>query len=141
VRLTIHHGRYLKWLFPTARFVFVYRDLYRCYLSAKRGGWYSVWPSYKVRPPAAFAHHWRWLLEGFLEGHKELDGLLIKYEDLVAGKISLESIARHVRVRRIDENVMKMKIGARGAELELSRSERAVLASVGGPLRIRLGYD
>jgi hypothetical protein len=140
VRLTIHHARYLKWLFPTARFVFIYRDLYRCYLSAKRGGWYSVWPSHKVKPPAAFAHHWRWLLEGFLDGYKELDGLLIKYEDVVSGQVSLDDLARHVRVQRIDPEVLQMKIGSRSAGRELSRSERSVLASIGGPLRARLGY-
>lgn len=140
VRLTIHHARYLKWLFPSARFLFIYRDLFPCYLSAKRGGWYSVWPYHKVKPPAAFAHHWRWLLEGFIEGYRELDGLLIKYEDLVSGQVPLDDIARHARVRRIDAEVMKMKIGSRGAGRELSRSERSVLASIGGPLRARLGY-
>ncbi|MBX2847128.1 MAG: sulfotransferase, partial [Acidiferrobacterales bacterium] len=36
VRLTIDHARYLKWLYPNARFLFVYRDLLPGYLGCRR---------------------------------------------------------------------------------------------------------
>lgn len=137
VRLTIEHARYLKWLFPNARFVFIYRDLVDAYRSWRGNGWASVWPGYFSWSPIAYARHWKLLLSGYLDGWQELGGFLIRYEDLVAGKIDLEALAAHVGIRRIDPNVLEKKIASPELGRKRSRKwvtpvERALLNLVAG---------
>jgi hypothetical protein len=111
VRLCIDHARYLKWLFPESRFLFVYRDLESCYRSWKGNLWYSAWPDYFSYSPLAFSNHWKLLVKGFIEGYRDVDGMLIRFEDLVAGRISLDKLASHIQVTNIDEDVLKKRVG------------------------------
>ncbi len=53
VLLTIEHARYLKWLFLNAKFLFLYRDVYKGYLGLRRRPWVNVWPDYTVRAAPA----------------------------------------------------------------------------------------
>ncbi len=140
VRLTIDHARYLKWLFPEAKFLFLYRDVYKGYLGLRRRDWVNVWPDYKVRPAVRFAHHWKHLINGFIEGHQEVGGLLIRFEDLVAGKICLKQLADYLEVEQIDSSLMEHKVGARGSRVPLLLPERLLLDGVAGDLREKLGY-
>jgi hypothetical protein len=141
VRLTIHHAEFLKWLFPNARFLFTYRDVLNSYRSVKGVKWFSVWPRYRVGKASYFAHHWRLLLEGFLDGYQRLGGILIPYEDLVAGDVDVDSISSYLGMGDIDGGVLERKVGARGqAKPELSLRERYVIQSIAGHLRERLGY-
>jgi hypothetical protein len=112
VRLTIEHARYLKWLFPNARFVFIYRDLVDAYRSWRGNAWASVWPGYFSWSPIAYARHWKLLLSGYLDGWQEVDGFLIRYEDLIAGKVDLQALAAHVGIREIDASVLEKKIAS-----------------------------
>ena len=142
VRLTIDHARYLKWLFPEARFLFVYRNLFNCYKSCKKVNWYSAWPKYKVKNPIGFAHHWRHLLEGFLNGYKDVDGMMIRYEDLISGKLDPDLIAKHIRVEKINPEVLERKIGNRGHRQKgISIYEKIVLKGVAGDIMQELGYS
>jgi hypothetical protein len=140
VRLTIDHARYLNWLFPKARFIFLYRDLYSSYLSCKGVKWISIWPNYMVSPPSAFAHHWRYLLEGFISGYSDVGGLLVKYEDVINGKTNPQKIADYLGLSSSDTNVLGTKLGTRSSGKRLSSYERFILNSIGGELRSRLGY-
>jgi len=140
VRLTMGQVRDLQWLFPRARFLFVYRDLFRSYLSCKRVRWYSAWPSSRVRPVMAFAYQWRYLLEGFLAGYKEVDGLLIKCEDLVQREPRRQTIAEHVGVERIDESVLDVVNGARTKSRKLGWRHRLLLRAAARDRPKRLGY-
>jgi len=58
----------------------------------------------------AFGRHWRLLLGGFLEGYKEVDGVLIRFEDLIGQKTDLKMLADHISVRSIDSSVLDKKI-------------------------------
>lgn len=140
VRLTIDHARYLKWLFPKARFIFLYRDLYGSYLSCKGVKWISIWPTYKVSPPSAFAHHWRYLLEGFIGGYSDVEGLLVRYEDVINGKTTPQHIADHLGISTFHTDVLGTKLGTRSSGKKLSHYERFILNSIGGKLRSSLGY-
>lgn len=44
VRLSAHHARYLKWLYPRAKFVFLVRDPLDAWRSYKGRRWYTVNP-------------------------------------------------------------------------------------------------
>ena len=142
VRLTIDHARYLKWLYPEAKFVFVYRDLFRCYNSCRRRrDWYSVWPKYKATPIVAFAHHWTHLVSGFLDGFEEVGGMLLRYEDLIADGYGLEALKEYLDLENIDEELLKKNVGARSKyRSPLIYPEKVILQSIGGKMRRELKY-
>lgn len=83
VRLSIDHALYLRVLFPECKIVLLCRHPYDAYLSYREEGlsWAWVWPGF-VSTPYAFGRRWAELARGYLEGHKRVDGLLIRYEDL-----------------------------------------------------------
>ena len=92
VRLTIDHAHYLKWLFPAAKFVFLFRnpyDAWRSFAARRDAGarWYRRWPDQPVNAER-FGQHWRESVSGFLDGYQAVDGFLVRYEDLAAGKIA-----------------------------------------------------
>lgn len=140
VRLSAGHASYLKWLFPTAKFLLIYRDIFNSYRSCKGEEWYMVWPHYRVNNIYAFAHHWRYLLEGFLEQRETLDAMLIRYEDLVDGTLSIPTISEYLGTAAFDEAVLGKRIGARGKDKRLTRWERWVLQGICGKLREAVGY-
>ncbi|HEY9202186.1 MAG TPA: sulfotransferase [Gammaproteobacteria bacterium] len=110
VRLTIDHARYLKWLYPDAKFLFVYRSPFNAYRSWKGNRWRSVWPGYYRKSAIAFARHWKLLLSGYLDGCADVDGLMIKFEDLVSGKIDITHLGDYLGIKDLDESVLNKKI-------------------------------
>ena len=145
VRLTIDHTRYLKWLFPNARFIFIYRNPFHAYRSWKGNLWGSTWPGYFSWSPIAFARHWRFLLEGFLSGYASVGGIIIKFEDLISNKVDLDAMAAYVGVKKLDSSILEKKIGSyvqgkRVRQKKLTPLDRAVLTIIGGQLLTELGY-
>lgn len=144
VRLDIGHAFYLRWLYPKARFVFLYRNPLDAYRSYSRYGrnWYDTWPDEPVFTPTAFGRHWRELMAGFLAESKELGALVIRYEDLVAGRVSLDELEQHLNIR-IDRSILKDKVGSseRGGEKAwVSRLEKWLLKRAVSPVADELGY-
>lgn len=146
VRLTTEHAAYLRWLYPNAKFLLLYRDpleAYRSYCSFGRG-WYDVFPDRPMLTPAAFGKHWRLLMEGFLRDAEALGAMLVKYEDLAAGSLALARIDSHMGIAT-DHAVLRRKV--RGVEgtaarqsARVNRLERWLLAREVQPLARRLGY-
>ncbi len=142
VRLTADHGRYLQWLFPRARFVFIYRDVLAAWRSCQNVRWLSVWPEHKVARVSAFAHHWVHLLSGFLDAKDELDAFLVRYEDLVAGNVDLGRLAEHLNTTTLDAGVLDVRVGERGKKARrISILDEAIIRRITGSLRSRLNYD
>lgn len=146
VRLTIQHARYLKWLYPQARFVFIYRNLFDAYRSWRGNHWASAWPGYFSWSPIAYARHWKLLLSGYLESWKEVDGYLVKYEDLVAGNVNLAELAEHIGVSSIDSSVLKKRISSPNMKQNIKRKKRVtlleklILSMVAGKTLKQAGY-
>ena len=146
VRLTIDHARYLKWLFPGAKFIFIYRNLFHAYRSWKGNRWESTWPGYHSRSPIVFARHWRTLLEGYLDGYKEVDGMMVCFEKLVNREIDMKQIAQHLNVNHIDETILSKKLDAYEQRKKidkkvLTRLDVKTLKLFGGDLLGQLGYE
>jgi hypothetical protein len=146
VRLTAEHAHYLKWLFPNARFLLLYRNPLDAYQSYCRYGrsWYDTWPDKPVFTPTSFGHHWRALAEGYLREEKALGALIVRYEDLVAGKEELlREIERYLDLR-LDRSVLGKKIGSSergGRQAHVSRLEKALLRRAVAPFAGELGYQ
>lgn len=144
VRLTAEHCVYLKWLYPNAKFVFLYRDpleAYRSYCAYGRS-WYDTFPDRPVLTPAQFGNHWRKLVEGFLSQAQPLGAMLVKYEDLAAGKVSLDDLNQRLGIE-VDRTVLGRKVGSSergGKKARINALERWLLRQAVGPVAVRLGY-
>jgi hypothetical protein len=147
VHLTIQHARYLKWVFPHARFIFIYRNLTDAYLSWRGNTWASRWPGYYSWSPIAYARHWKLLLDGYLDNHKEVNGYLIKYEELIAGEVNLEKLSRYIGIKEIDSSVLNMRIASPDGKIHqrrrrhITRIEKLLLRMTAGKLMRKAGYS
>jgi hypothetical protein len=91
VRLTADHAWYLKWLFPLAKFLFLFRnpyDAYRSFAARRDAGWkwFQRWPDQPLTV-ARFGRHWREAVESFLREESRVGALLVRYEELSAGRV------------------------------------------------------
>ena len=84
VRWTIEHAIFLRRLYPNCKIIFLCRDPFDSYASYYRicDGWFFHWPDQPIATPYAFGRCWARLAQGYLKGHKMVDGLLVRYEDL-----------------------------------------------------------
>jgi hypothetical protein len=145
VRLSVEHAHYLHWLYPSARFVFLYRNPLEAYQSYCRYGrnWYDTWPDKPVLTPTAFGRHWRELTTGFLSGASALDALVVRYDELIdANPALLQRIEHHLDVR-LDPSVLRHKIGSSerdGGKAWVSRLEKSLLRRAVSPVAEELGY-
>jgi hypothetical protein len=84
VRLTIEDASYLRAIYPKCKLLFLYRNPRDAYLSYRKIGaaWYARWPDKPVATAFGFGRNWASMTRGFIRGHKDVDGVLIRYEDL-----------------------------------------------------------
>ncbi len=83
VSLTTDDALYLKWLFPNARFLFLYRSPYHAYRSYRQWrDWYRTWPDKPIFTATSFGKWWRELTTDFVRNHHKVGGLLLSYETL-----------------------------------------------------------
>jgi len=137
VRLTINHAHYLKWLFPNAKFVFIYRDLPDTYRSCKNKQWYLSWPKYKMSNFITFTMHWKNLTESFIKQHHEVDGFLIRYEELITKNFDFSELENYLNIKHIDTSVLKEKIGSRKKANKISKIEMKLLKLIQSSIKIQ----
>ena len=144
VRLGIEHGFYLRWLYPKARFVLLYRnplDAYRSYARYGRS-WYDTFPDKPVFTPTAFGQHWRRLMQGFVSDAKRLDALLVRYEDLIGDHPPIEEIEAHLGVQ-VNRLVLKDEVAGSDRSsrpVKVTRLEKWLLKRAVSPIAANLGY-
>jgi len=143
VRLTTDHALYLRWLFPHAKFIFLYRNPYAAYRSYRPyRRWYVSWPDRPIFTPWAFGKYWKAMTDDFMSGHAKVGGLLLKYEDLTGADPPLEALSQYVgfqvprpaEIERIADSSTQLK------KLGVPALERALLQAAVDPTAIRLGY-
>jgi len=144
VRLGIEHAMYLKWLYPNAKFLFIYRHPLHAYQSYCRHGrnWYKAWPGEPVFTPTQFGRHWKQLVDGYLAGAEQVGGLLICYEELVQGGTVVDAIEQYIGTA-VDRQVLKKKLGSSdrgGQRTWISRLEKLLLKRAVSPTSELLGY-
>jgi hypothetical protein len=138
----IEHAAYLKWLFPNAKFFFIYRNPYDAYRSFRLFGAYLQWPDNTVFTAREFGRLWKSLMEGFLAGHSGVDGTLVKFEDLVSGRFGVHELETLAGVT-CNRSILTEKIAGRGERVlaPLPRLEEQILAMSVGELASTLGYE
>lgn len=144
VRLTAEHCHYLRWLYPNARFILLYRNPLEAYRSYCRYGrsWYDTYPEAPVFTPKVFGEHWRRLMQGYLAEAANLDALMVRYEDLIAGRMPVEDLDRHLDIQ-VDPGVLKHKVGSSergGNKFQVNWLERQLLKRAVAPVARNLGY-
>ncbi|MGA7180853.1 MAG: sulfotransferase [Thiobacillaceae bacterium] len=144
VRLGTEHAFFLRWLYPKARFIFLFRNPLDAYRSYSRYGrnWYDTFPDKPMFTPTAFGKHWRRLADGFLRDAGLLNALVIRYEDLVGGQVRLDEIEQHLSIS-MDRSLLETKVGSSerlGEKAWVSRLERWLLKRAVAPVANEAGY-
>jgi hypothetical protein len=144
VRLDATHARYLRWLYPNARFVFLHRDPLDAYASyrARAGNWRDRYPGPPTLTPTSFGRHWRRVAESFVTDGADLQALTVRYDDLVGNPRGLDAIDAHLGVR-IDRRLLSIRVDPRSPHVPIPRIgaiERWLVAREAGAVAARLGY-
>lgn len=146
VRWDASHAFFLQWIYPEAKFIFLYRDPLAAYRSYCRYGrdWYDTYPEKPVLTPWAFGKHWRRLMEDFSTHADALGAMMLSYEELSGASPELiERIERHLEVK-LDPAVLQKKVGTseRGGEKPwVSRLESTILRKATKPVAASFGYS
>ncbi len=140
VRLQAMDARFLSWVYPQARFVFLVRNPWDAWSSAKGLRFFEQWPSRPVETCAQFAKHWAKLTRSFLQWPSD-SGLLVRYEDLIQPGFDLAQISTHCGLKPLDAEPLNLKIrGMRKAPTPLGAHEAALIQQACGQLAEILGY-
>ena len=140
VRLSADHAAYLRWLFPRARFVFLYRDPYACYRSfLALKVTYVRWPDQPIDSPERFGSHWQSLTEGFLQHADELGGKLVRYEDLCSSQFDEAGLNEYLGCD-LDLGARAVKVGA-SRDVSVSPDDWRRLREIVEPLATQLKYQ
>jgi hypothetical protein len=141
----VHYGRaeaeYLRLLFPRARMVFLHRSPYDAWYSFQGGhrGSARRWPDRYVWTARQFGDMWNELVTGLVEGADDLGALVVRYDDLTAGRAqaALEThLGLTLPADLLDEPIGSTAWGRRPA----SPLGRRLLATRVEPLAGRLDY-
>lgn len=143
VALTVDHACYLRWLYPNAKFIFLYRNPYKAYQSYRRWrSWYRSWPEQPVFTAHTFGSFWRELTADFTANSGKVGGLLIKYEDLRSHD-TWRRLEEHLAMTLADPASLSRVDGSGGpgASSYVPRLERYLLRRQVEPLGSSLGYS
>lgn len=149
VRLGYDDAIYLRWLFPAAKFIFLYRNPLAAYSSYQRfGHWYSHWPDRKVVTPMQFGGHWRRLTMGFLDHGHRVHSVFVRYEDLnhacTIRKIEDFlgfSLAKLEDLHRLDGRRQTTRPRSGRDSDGVTRWEKAIVRAAVGTAAKRAGYE
>ncbi|MBS3805308.1 MAG: sulfotransferase [Oleiphilaceae bacterium] len=147
VRLGVNEAEFLHWLFPNARFLFIYRNPFDAYQSYKNfqpaKNWYVRWPDKTAFTTAKFAKHWRELASDFVKNASNVDGMLVKYEDLIDGRVNLDVLADYCELD-IDKSILEVRLGGMNKAgcgvSSLTGIERLIISRCTAPTACQLGY-
>lgn len=138
--LGIDHARYLRWLFPEARIVFLYRNPYDAYRSYRRWrNFYERWPAEPVFTPARYGLMWQRLTRAFVEHSEEVNGLLLRYEELKTA-MTRKRLADYLDCPVGDPQTIRRIGGSASGQSYLPKSETLLLKRRVEPLASDLRY-
>jgi hypothetical protein len=143
IRLSTAHAQYLRLLFPDSKFLFLIRnpfDAYRSYRECEP--WFEHWPDHLVTTARDFGRMWVRLAADFLDHHAAVNGLLLKYEDLVSDAGTMRAVAEYLDLPLEPARAARRITSADGCKTPsaLPASERRRLQTEVHQLARRLAY-
>lgn len=144
VRWGLDEARYLRFLFPGARIIFLYREPVAAFRSFRNavGSEYARWPRQLIATPRAFLRHWRRRVREFRAGAEEVDACLVRYEDLIADPQVQERVARYAGADVVPLDTLARipgkgarQPGAAGRKKYLPLAERLLVRMFSGSVR------
>jgi hypothetical protein len=139
VRLDADHGRFLKWVYPDARFLAVVRNPWDAWRSAKGLTLYLEWPGKPVDNAVVFAEHWLKLVQSYA-AWKDESVFFFRYEDLLQNPAAPRAIASHCGLGHCDPSVLNRVVGSSGNKPALSLEDIEVIDRIAGEAARMLGY-
>lgn len=102
----------LKLLYPNARFIFIVRNPLTAYSSYNKLGkhWYDKYPDKPINTSMKFASQWNKLSESFSRVCPDVNGYLVRYEDLT-NQDSLDQLDKYLG-RTVDRSIINHKVGS-----------------------------
>lgn len=141
IRLTPDHAIYLQWLFPQSKLIFLIRNPYHAYQSYK----FFTYLSQQYMTAENFGYIWKNLTEGYVMNADKINAKLVKYEDVVQGKIDLKALESYVEIDLIEPNKLK-KVSTKDYLPNISQTNKItedeinILKNIVNPLAVKLGY-
>ncbi|MCS6852800.1 MAG: sulfotransferase [Gemmataceae bacterium] len=141
VRFGIEYAFYLRWVFPKARFLFLIRDPYACWMSFRRIGVAVIrrWPEDVWHTPEQFGQHWLSLAQGFYQSHAQVGGRLILYEQLLSPGFDPRPLEEYLGVP-LNMQARELRVPGAVGDNPISPDELLRLHAVVGPFAAQLGY-
>ena len=142
VRLSIEDAYFIKWLFPNAKLIFLCRNPYNAYKSYRADrSWYQEWPNNPIFTARQFGLHWNNLAKGFYQGATELEGIFLRYEDLLKGDADFSVLETYLGFK-IDRSLLERKVGSHHRVSDkLTKSELKQLTKEVSSMTKLLGYE
>jgi len=141
VRLSAYYAHYFRWLYPQAKFVFLTRHPLSAYHSYKRKKWFSIRPYFRVNNVFKFMLFWKYLSDSFIREYKNLNGMLIRYEDLIADEQIIPKLSDYLDID-IKIDVLQNKVGSRDKKkLKINLIENMVCQIMTSNVYRKLGYQ
>ena len=140
VRLDADEGRFLKWIYPDARFLLLVRNPWDAWRSAKGLELYLHWPNSPITGPTQFAEHWLRLVESFANWN-DPSVFFFRYEDLLTHPHAVDAIANHCGLEPLNASVLDRVVGSTRKRSTLSSEEIEAIRQVVGPAAKSLGYE
>ncbi len=144
VRSNIDVAKYLQFLYPRARFIFLVRNPYDACNSCLNiiKGDAKAFPlmvdSHYISNATDYAIHWKHCVSGFLEHYNKLNAMIIKYEELRTGKAT-ESISNFLDLT-LDEDVLLNKVSVTKIHEQLTVENRMIIKNIAGEQIKALDY-
>jgi hypothetical protein len=144
VRLGATEARLLSWLYPRAKFLILSRHPYDCYRSLSDSGWHHVYyrsPDIRVDSAAGFARHWNRLATSWSELPAAFPSLLIKYEDLINGRVDFRKLESWLGVEIRETVALSASVSHTAVRSRLAWHERLIIAHEAARGMRDLGYS
>ncbi|MGD9546684.1 MAG: sulfotransferase [Candidatus Krumholzibacteriia bacterium] len=142
VRWSVDDARYLQWLFPRARFLFLIRNPHHAWRSYRTSrSWYLRWPQEPIFTPYRFGRYWAEMARDYLDHSELVDGRFLRYEDLLATE-DFSELSAYLGVEVLSPNAIR-KIRSRQPESgprAVPALERWLLDLGCGKVARRVGY-
>lgn len=139
-RLGTDCALYLKWLYPYAKFIFLYRNPYHAFCSYRKWRrWYKTWPDEPIFTPRQFGKHWKNLVDDFLANHEKVGGILLQYEKLHGADTGRE-IQDYLGIRSTDLKNLNRLGSSYDGRIWIPKIEFFLLRREVEPTASSLGY-